>query len=295
MNTALISGLFGYGLLLSTASAALFHWRLRSRTRRPPVEFKLLRGPGELSLRALRKVEAQLPLTLLAAVLLPLFLGLALLLYVPLMVGAAQFATAVLGWIAFAALVFFAGRHVYKMLNVRRDLELRYLGERAVAEELAPLLAQGFRLFHDVAIHGVESRIDLDHVLVGPNGVTIIESETRQRDTGKNAKRDHEVTFDGKNLTWPWGIDRDTVASIEGEAASFTRWIMQTSGYRIQALPLLTIPGWWVEITGRGLVNVVNHKQVLHAVNERVETPLEPEQVEKICRELELHCRDVEF
>jgi hypothetical protein len=30
-------------------------------------------------------------------------------------------------------------------------------------------------------------------------------------------------------------------------------------------------------------------------VNERVETPLEPEQVEKICRELELHCRDVEF
>lgn len=295
MNIALISGLFGYGLLLSTASAALFHWRLRSRTRRPPVEFKLLRGPGELSLRALRKVEAQLPLTLLAAVLLPLFLGLALLLYVPLMVGAAQFATAVLGWIAFAALVFFAGRHVYTMLNVRRDLELRYLGERAVAEELAPLLAQGFRLFHDVAIHGVESRIDLDHVLVGPNGVTIIESETRQRDTGKNAKRDHEVTFDGKNLTWPWGIDRDTVASIEGEAASFTRWIMQTSGYRIQALPLLTIPGWWVEITGRGLVNVVNHKQVLHAVNERVETPLEPEQVEKICRELELHCRDVEF
>lgn len=295
MNTALISGLFGYGLLLSTASAALFQWRLRSRHRRPPVEFKLLRGPGELSLRALRKVEAQLPLTLLAAVLLPLFFGLALLLYVPLLEGAAQFATAVLGWLAFAVLVFFAGRYVYRILNLRRDLEMRYLGERAVAEELAPLLAQGFRLFHDVAIHGIDSRLDLDHVLVGPNGVTIIESETRQRDTGKNAKRDHEVTFDGKNLMWPWGVDRDTVANIEGEAASFTKWLMQTTGYRIQAIPLLTIPGWWVEITGRGLVNVVNHKQVLHAVNERPATPLEPEQVEKICRELELHCRDVEF
>ncbi len=295
MTTGLISGVFGYGLLLSTASAALFHWRQRTRARRPPVEFKLLRGPGELSLRVLRQLEARLPLTLLACVLLPLFLGLALLLYVPLMEGAAQFTTAVLGWLAFVALAFFAGRYLYQQLNLRRDLELRYLGERAVAEELAPLLAQGFRLFHDVAIHGVESRIDLDHVLVGPNGVTIIESETRQRDAGKNANRDHEVTFDGKNLMWPWGPDRDTVASIEGEAASFTKWIMQTTGYRIQALPLLTIPGWWVEITGRGLVNVVNHKQVLNAVNERSETPLAPEQIEKICRELELHCRDVEF
>lgn len=294
MNTALLSGVFGYGVLLSTASAALFQWRLRSRHRRPPVEFKLLRGPGELSLRALRKIESRLPVTLLAAVLLPLFAGLGLLLGLPLLEGAVRFATAVLGTLGFLGIIYVAGRHVARELTMRRELEVRYLGERAVAEELAPLLAQGFRVFHDVAIHGADSRIDLDHVLVGPNGVTIIECETRQRPTGKNPQRDHEVTFDGKNLMWPWGPDRDTVASIEGEAASFTRWLMQTTGYRIQALPLLTVPGWWVEITGRGLVNVVNHKQVLHAVNERPETPLEPAQVEKICRELELHCRDVE-
>lgn len=294
MNTALLSGILGYGVLLSTASAALFQWRLRSRHRRPPVEFKLLRAPGELSLRALRQIEARLPVTLLAAVLLPFFLGLALLLGLPLLEGMVRFATAILGTLAFLGLVYLAGRHVTRELTLRRELEVRYLGERAVAEELAPLLAQGFRIFHDVAIHGADSQIDLDHVLVGPNGVTLIECETRQRPTGKNPQRDHEVTFDGKNLMWPWGPDRDTVASIEGEAASFTRWLMQTTGYRIQALPLLTVPGWWVEITGRGLVNVVNHKQVLHAVNERPEHPLDAAQIEKICRELELHCRDVE-
>jgi hypothetical protein len=295
MHTAMISGLFVYGLLLSTASAALFYWRQRTRYRRPPVEFKLLRGPGELSLRALRQIEADLPLLLLAAVLLPLFLGLVMFLYVPLMEGLPRAAVTVFGWLAVLALVFFGGRQLYRLLDLRRTLELRYIGERAVAEELAPLLAQGFRLFHDVAIHGVESSVDLDHVLVGPNGVTVIECETRQRDTGKNANRDHEITFDGKNLMWPWGLDRDTVASIESEAASFTKWIMQTTGYRIQAIPLLTVPGWWVDITGRGLVNVVNHKQVLTAATSRQETFLTPDQVEKICRELELHCRDVEF
>lgn len=294
MNPALLSGLFGYGLLFSTASAALFVWRHRGANQRPPVEFKLLRGPGELSLRALRQLEARLPLMLLAGVLLPLFLGLALLLYFPLFEGLTQVLFAVLGGAAFLAAVYFAGRILYRKLNLRRALELRYLGERAVAEELTPLIGQGFRLFHDVAIHGIESQLDLDHVIVGPNGVTLIECETRPRPTGRQARQDHEVTFDGKSLVWPWGPDRDTVANIEGEASSFTRWLMQTTGYRVQAFPLLTVPGWWVEITGRGMVSVANHKQVLHALNERPATPLEPEQIEKICRELELHCRDVE-
>ncbi len=294
MNPALLSGLFGYGLLFSTASAALFAWRQHSRNQRPPVEFKLLRGPGELSLRALRLLEARLPLMLLAGVLLPLFLGLALLLYFPVLAGLTQLFFAVFGVAALAATIYGSGRYLYQKLNLRRALEMRYLGERAVAEELAPLLAQGYRIYHDIAIHGVESQLDLDHVVVGPNGVTVIECETRPRPTGRNAKQDHEVTFDGKSLVWPWGPDRDTVATIEGEAASFTKWIMQTTGYRLQTLPLLTVPGWWVDITGRGLVSVVNHKQVLHALNERPATPLEPEQIDKICRELELHCRDVE-
>lgn len=294
MNTALTSGLLGYGLLLSTASAALFQWKLRSRHSRPPVGFKLLRGPGELSLRALRRIESRLPLLLLGGVLLPLFVSLALILYAPLLDGALRLIALILGWAGFGTLVFYYGRHVYRELNRRRDLELRYLGERAVAEELAPLLAQGYRLFHDVAIHGIESELDLDHILVGPNGVAAIESETRQRDTGKGANRDHEVTFDGKQLVWPWGTDRDTVGNIEGECASFSKWLLQTTGYRIQATALLTIPGWWVNITGRGIVTVANHKQVLAAATAREDTFLSPEQIEKICRELELHCRDVE-
>jgi len=295
MNTSLFSGLFCFSLVLAAASAALFHWQRCTRHRRPPVEFKLLRGPGELSLRALRRIEAFLPLLLLAAVLLPLFLGMVLCLWVPLLDGLPYAIVAVLGWAANLALIYFAGRYVYRQLVARRTLELRYLGERAVAEELAPLLAQGYRLFHDVAIHGVESNVDLDHVVVGPNGVTIIECETRQRESGKNAQRDHEVTFDGKNLMWPCGPDRDTIATIEGEAVSFNKWLLQTTGYRIQVNPLLTVPGWWVDITGHGLISVVNHKQVLAAVSGRQETFLTPDQVEKIGRELEQHCRDVEF
>lgn len=285
---------FTYALLLVLAGAGLFQWRLVAGRQHPPVGIKLLRGPGELTQRARRQLEARLPLTLLGALGLPLLAGYLLVFGVPRLEGLVQFVVAILGWAGVLALLFFGGRHLHRTLNRRHELALRYLGERAIAEELAPLLAQGFRLFHDVAIHGADSRLDLDHVLVGPSGVVVIESETRPRATGKDAERDHEVTFDGRQLVWPWGPDRATVASIEGEAASFTRWLLQTTGYRLQAAPLLTVPGWWVEITGRGLVNVVNHKQLLAAVTARTETFLTPEQVDKICRELELHCRDVE-
>lgn len=294
MTTLLLSGVFGYGLLLSTGSAALFHWRLRSRHRRPPVEFRLLRGPGELSLRTLRRLEANLPVLLLLGVTLPLLAGLGLLLYVATLGGSAQFTTAVLGALGLLVGLFLGGRHLLKQLNLRRDLELRYLGERAVAEELAPLLPLGYRMFHDVAIHGVDSKLDLDHVLVGPNGITVIEAETRRREPKKGAAQQHEVSFDGKQLIWPWGPDRDTVADVETEAASFTKWLLQTTGYRVPAVAVLTLPGWWIAITGRGIVTVVNHKQVLSTVTERTAELLAPEQIERICRELENHCRDVE-
>ncbi|MBK8479025.1 MAG: NERD domain-containing protein [Opitutaceae bacterium] len=294
MTTLLLSGVFGYGLLLSTGSAALFHWRLRSRHRRPPVEFKLLRGPGELSLRSLRRLEANLPVLLLVGVTLPLLAGLGLLLYVATLSGSPQITTAVLGGLGLLTGLFLGGRFLLKQINLRRDLELRYLGERAVAEELAPLLPLGYRMFHDVAIHGVDSNLDLDHVLVGPNGITVIEAETRRRERRKGAAHQHEVSFDGKQLTWPWGPDRDTVADVETESASFTKWLLQTTGYRVPAVAVLTLPGWWIAITGRGIVTVVNHKQVLSTITERTAELLAPEQIEKICKELEAHCRDVE-
>jgi hypothetical protein len=294
MNSLLLTGVFGYGVLLAVASAVLFQWRLRSRSHRPPVEFKLLRGPGELSLRTVRRLETNLPVVLLGGVTLPLFVGLALLLYVASLTGAARFTTAVLGGLAFLAGLYLCGRHVLRQINLRRDLELRYLGERAVAEELAPLIPAGYRMFHDVAIHGVDSNLDLDHVLIGPNGVTVIEAETRRREKRKGTPHQHEVAFDGKQLIWPWGPDRATVADVETEAVSFTKWIMQTTGYRVQAVAILTLPGWWIDITGRGIVTVVNHKQVYSAVTERAAEVLAPEQIEKICKELENHCRDVE-
>ncbi len=48
-------------------------------------------------------------------------------------------------------------------------------GERKTAELLEPLTARGYVVLHDLAVPG--SRANIDHVVVGPSGVTVIDSK----------------------------------------------------------------------------------------------------------------------
>ena len=294
MNSLWYTEILGYGLVFAAGGAGLFHWRLRTQRSLPPVEFKLLRGPGEMTLRTIRQIDAGLPLTLLCCVLGPLLGGIGLFAAVAALEGTIRIVAAIGACLVFLAALFLCGRLVVLRLNVRRDFELRYLGERAVAEELEPLLARGFRLFHNVAIIGGGDQLNLDHVLVGPTGITLLTTETRRRHEKKDGPRQHEVVFDGKQLVWPWGSDRDCVADVEAQAVCLSRWLAQSTGLKLPVHPTLVLPGWWVDATaGHSAVDVVNHKQVLNAINARGETTLLPPQIEQVCHLLEAHCRDV--
>ncbi len=53
-----------------------------------------------------------------------------------------------------------------------RDCNLGFLGEQAVGEELNFLIADGWRVFHDVEFdkHPGQETFNVDHVVVGPEG-----------------------------------------------------------------------------------------------------------------------------
>ena len=114
MNPVWYSGILGYGVIFISACAGLFHWRTRAQRSRPPVEFKLLRGPGELTLRTIRTLDASLPLTLLFCVLGPLVGGLGLFAAVWPLAGVTQIVGGVLAGLGFLAGVFFSGRFVLR-------------------------------------------------------------------------------------------------------------------------------------------------------------------------------------
>jgi hypothetical protein len=98
------------------------------------------------------------------------------------------------------------------------DCELRnwrfgMRGEQAVAEKLADrgLAAAGYIAFHDVPGDG---KWNVDHVVVGPGGVFVLETKTRARRTPTRDQQEQDVVFDGKALQFPWCTDWEAAVQV---------------------------------------------------------------------------------
>jgi hypothetical protein len=177
-------------------------------------------------------------------------------------------------------------------LMATRALRLGLMGENAVGEHLQSLVAAGYRVFHDVPGNG---KWNIDHAVVGPAGLFAIETKARTKKPGGRAEKDHEVTFDGKELGWPWGSDVEALAQARRNAEWLGNEMTKATGERVGARPILAIPGWLVTLRAapRDLA-VLNGKQVPGFVKSEPRV-LTEEQVQRIAYQLEQRCRDVEF
>jgi hypothetical protein len=108
---------------------------------------------------------------------------------------------------AFVAAV--AHRILSRLIRKRAAYRLGFHGERYVAEEVNQLMTDGFQVFHDVPF----DKYNMDHVLVGPNGVFVVETKTRKKRRA-DGKGKHKVVFDGQKLVFPSGRDTDTLEQV---------------------------------------------------------------------------------
>ena len=72
---------------------------------------------------------------------------------------------------------------VFRIWSISRELpslELGIRGERHVGQLLDGLRSQGYRVFHDI----VENGYNIDHVLIGPEGVFAIENKDHEQASG---------------------------------------------------------------------------------------------------------------
>lgn len=293
MTFALSPGLLvgiGYCALFVAAVVGLFVWRVRMRKERPPQEFVLLRGPGESLRQRIAKMDEDMPMHFVGA----LVAG-------PIVAGAVFEALRrgnpwLAVWVALAVLVVgFAGGVAWMMRGFfkRRDYLLGYLGERAVGEELGGPAAKGYFIFHDVPAAAGGRTFNVDHVVVGPTGLFAIETKTRRKRKAREGRKDYEVTFDGRQLIWPWGEETKALRQTEDRARWLSEWLAGMIGGSVTATPMLALPGWWVELRGKGAVNVQNAKNLPSAILGRGVVTLEPERIELIRRQLDARCRDV--
>ncbi len=275
--------------------AVVFLWRYREQRsgRRSPLARNLLRSPGE-SLRA-RIEDAQWDIaSFLAAGMLPLpgVLGLYFAIWVG-GAGAPSATTAVcLALLALAAQSWL-GWKLWTTLRGLRRLRLGHEAQLAVGQELAELGRAGFRIFHDFP--GEDGRFNIDHVLVGPSGVFLVETKGRAK-AGRKAATDApwEVHYDGKVLQFPGWVESEPLAQAERNADWLQKWLSSAVGQAIPVEPVVALPGWFVRrAQGEGIAVLAGGQVQGYFASRPKQTLMSAELIQRIVHQLDQKCRDV--
>ena len=287
--------LSGYLVLFLIGVGGIGFWRIKRRRESPPLEFLLLRGPGESLRQRMNKFDEDFLLQLGGAAIAP--------------VGAGLLTVALLAWLApqlqpgyglaiigvvFVGTLIAAGNWALRRLLRDRDDRLGYLGERSVGETLGELTERGYRVFHDLPAGLAAGAFNIDHIVVGANGIFAIETKTRRKEAPRPGHEPHKVVYDGKRLIWPWAEETHSLEQAEARSRWLSEWLHQTTGVEVNAQPVLVLPGWYVTTVVPGQVTVVNHKLLSGAITRAHKSTLAEEQIETITRQLEQRCRDVE-
>ena len=288
-----------YLIFFMGSIAAMIWWAKRQRKTRLPFggDLKLQRGPGETQLTLVRKFDEEGFMWMVCAATAPATVVLVLLVGTLKLPKELQLVGVAVTLMAFVAVFIWAARWFARKAQESSNRYLGYFGERLVAEYLEPLKALGWRIFHDVPALNNGHKFNLDHIAVGPAGVFAIETKTRRKGAARPGFDDHKVYFDGHALVWPWGEDSHGLDQTERNAAWLAETISVEVGERIPVTPILTLPGWWVEMKPSReprLCRVTNPKALAKFLPS-ASTILSADQIASIAGKLEVRCRDVEY
>ena len=274
--------------------AVVFLWRYRGQRsgRRSPLARHLLRSPGE-SLRA-RIEDLQWDIaSLLAAGMLPMPLVLGIYFTTWVVDGKSPSATLAAFLAAAAVLVqLWLAWKLWNVLSRLRRFRLGYDAELAVGQALAELGGAGYRLFHDFPADS--GAFNLDHVVVGPGGVFLIETKGRAKPGRKAADASWEVKYDGQVLQFPGWRETQPLAQAQRNAEWLEKWLSGAVGQAIPVRPVVALPGWFVR---RSTVDSVPVLAVGEIAGYFSSQPKQPEMtaplVRQIVHQLDRKCRDV--
>lgn len=245
-------------------TATIYTWlRLQEKAdRRSPLSDALLRQPGETLTRKLRDTSFDLCALVFMSTVVP---SIACICLLSAWVDPAKVRADLLFWtISMFILggVVWSVRHALKIMDELRAIKAGLEGELATAQLLSPLLAEGWKLFHDIP----GKRGNIDHVMVGPNGIFAIESKYRSKRRSQKGKESALVEYDGKRLRFASGA-YETLALEQAQATGgeLAQALRGRLGHDVQVTPVVSLPGWFVRYTSRpdqksvGVVNPKSH------------------------------------
>lgn len=173
---------------------------------------------------------------------------------------------------------------VRKRIPYLRQLYRGAEGEKVVGQMLEGLRKDGYQVLHDVPGEG----FNVDHVIVGPAGVFVIETKT----ISKPVRGDVRVSYDGKRvLVNGFKPDRDPIAQANAAAGYVRGLISKSTGRKTQVRPVVLYPGWFVERQPKGADVWVLNPKSLESFLKHEDEVLNPEDVQHYYRILEINVR----
>ncbi len=167
-----------------------------------------------------------------------------------------------LGCTLFVICICFA---VWKFIKVKREVRTWRLGEngeqyvgQTLEKDMRPL---GYDVFHDVVIKKDKRTFNLDHVLIGPNGVYVVETKAWR----KPEKGSPEIEYkDGRLCKMGCVVKDDAVKEAVSLAKEANRLFHDLTGRSYYVRPLLVIAGWFCKSNNLhdSQLAVLNEKQV---------------------------------
>ncbi len=136
------------------------------------------------------------------------------------------------------------GRKILQMRTQLHSLRLGYECELAAAQELDQLMLHGYRIFHDIPADG----FNIDHLVVGPNGVFAVETKGRsKKDKGAESRKEQaKLRYDGKALHFPDKVETGPIKQTLKQAKWVSQWLTSATGMQVMARPVLVLPGWYI-------------------------------------------------
>lgn len=295
MQTLIILGALPLLLMIAGMYAVLYPalWlhKFKKRGKRSPLTGELLRSPGESLREQIDELNYDIDALLLLSVILPLSSYSYLISLVYFSRGKIPLSTIYTLSAVLACVVIFLIWRLSKAFARRNELRLGLDAERAIGQELNQLMLHGYRVYHDFPT----DNFNIDHVVVGANGVFAVETKGRAKPTKKGADKTWKVSFDGQALQFPGWTEREFLSQARRQAEWLARWLSSAVGEEVQVRPVLALPGWYIERLKPSDVFLFNGKNPLAWAAVKGGSTQSDSMIQRIAHQIEQKCRDVEL
>lgn len=278
--------LVGPGLALGML---MLRKRKAREARRSPISIDLLRGPGHTLREQLDEALSELTWDVAALMAMPLLL-------LALFLAQAHFRSLdrmlhLIPVYAFfvLAVVAYTVRKMVRAGQRMDNLRAGYDAEVAVGQELDQLMRRGAAVFHDFPAEG----FNIDHVVISRRGLFAVETKGYTKPGDQRGKAGATVVYDGKSLAFPRWTTREPLEQAERQAQWLAKWASSATGDAIQVLPVVALPGWFVDRKGRGPIRVYSGRELAQLLNAVGTSPLTAEAMQRVVHQVEQRCRDV--